>query len=163
MFDILQKLLTQIAVLPFGIVTFVIFFIAYMPIPFPNEMLFVVLNGYQKDQQLDVLYKLMVPITLGEIAWSSTVFYLVKHHIQKLRLPRSKGSLAPTHWFNKFGMAVFLFTPSVSAVIPYLNDVVTGIVAHRGANFLVFLSYLSAGSVIRTVFGILLVRQVFGI
>ena len=168
----LQQLLYQISTLPIALVYVTFFLLALLPVPFPNELLTSIVLAYDKASQFGILINLVIIMTVGEIVWASVLFYLVKHHIHRIHLPKARTTLPMKHWLNRFGMMTFiashgvigfLITPTISFIVPYINDFLIILVAHRGGHYPSFLLYYLVGSTIRAVIGVMTVKTVLGI
>ena len=160
--ETMQEVITYITSLPLESALFAVFFLPFIPLPIPHELIFTpIILAIEESERLNTLYWLTVAIVLGETAWHMTLFLLVKHNLHKLTHHKSK--LSPNHWFHKYGLPVFLIIPTLSFVAPYFSDAIIIIAGHFRINTFKLFPFLLGGFIIRGVIGSMIIKEVIGI
>jgi len=83
-------------------------------IPVPNEIFMsaVILAQDTIQDQIDNAVFLILLTSIAGFIGDSLVFFGAKYHLHKLFGHEQKDDLEESHMFNRYGVAVFLFSPS---------------------------------------------------
>lgn len=93
------------------------FFYSMTPsfIPIPNELFMtpLVLAESTQEAQMNQAIFLIILTSVGGFIGDFLMFNLAKRHVHKLVHTDKKDELEHNHWFHRFGVVMFLFTPSL--------------------------------------------------
>ncbi|MCV0393643.1 MAG: hypothetical protein K5790_10215 [Nitrosopumilus sp.] len=97
--------------------TVITFFYSMTPsfIPIPNELFMtpLVLAEPTQEQQFNQAIFLILLTSTGGFIGDALMFSLAKRHVHKLVRRDKADELENNHWFHRFGVLMFLFTPSL--------------------------------------------------
>lgn len=133
-------------------------------IPVPNEVLMtpIVLAEPTPDEQFNQVIFLIILTSIGGFIGDSLMFMGAKRHIHKLIKSSKQDELEQNHWFHRFGMPLFLFTPSLwfAGGGAEISLIVAG---YAQVDFKKLAPFLLGGNLIRGIWGGAIFLSVLGL
>lgn len=123
-------------------------------IPVPNEIFMsaVILAQDTVEEQIDEAIYLIIITSIAGFIGDSLVFLVSKYHLHKLFGHEQKPELEESHVFHRYGVVVFLITPSLWFA-GGLADLALIYAGYVQVSFRKLAPFLLAGNIIRGIWG----------
>lgn len=133
-------------------------------IPIPNELFMtpLVLAEPTHEEQFNQVIFLIVLTSIGGFIGDSLMFLGAKYHIHKIFKSEKLDDMDSNHWFHKFGIVIFLFTPSLWFA-GGLAELALAIAGYAQVDFKKIAPFIFAGNFIRGIWGGIIFLSVLGL
>lgn len=147
-----------------GVVITFLYSMSPSVIPIPNELFMtpIILAEPTPDEQFNQAVFLIILTSVGGFIGDSLMFFGAKKHIHKIFRSDKKEELAEDHMFHKYGIVIFLGTPSLWFA-GGLAEVALVFAGYAQTSFAKLAPFLLGGNIIRGIWGGLVFLSVLGL